>query len=72
VDNLGLHISSGDLLVPAAADTMRLVQKELAVAQSRFRILVYRYDMKHPGRVGYVAVTQRIFKVFLRIESLFH
>jgi hypothetical protein len=23
---------------------MRLVQKELAVAQSRFRILVYRYD----------------------------
>ena len=44
MDNLGLHISSGDLLVPAAADTMRLVQKELAVAQSRFRILVYRYD----------------------------
>jgi hypothetical protein len=44
VDNPGLHISSGDLLVPAAADTMRLVQKELAVAQSRLRILVYRYD----------------------------
>src|SRR6266404_6691294 len=38
------HQLSAIALVPATADTMRLVQKELAVAQSRFRILVYRYD----------------------------
>jgi hypothetical protein len=40
----GSVIGSGDLLAPAAADAMRLVQKELPVPQRRFRILVYGHD----------------------------